>query len=94
MKPVIIIPAYKPDSALLELVSELQAHDVDMIIVNDGSGDLYLPVFDALVKDYPNLKWLLCGKNSTPSVILKSRNYIQTSNYLLTFFFQWFTNSS
>lgn len=48
MKPVIIIPAYKPDSALLELVSELQAYDVEMIIVNDGSGDLYLPVFDAL----------------------------------------------
>ncbi len=37
----------------------------------------YLPVFDKLVKEYPNLVWLLCGKNSTPSEVLKSRSYIR-----------------
>ncbi len=37
----------------------------------------YLQAFDALVKDYPNLIWLLCGKNSTPSVIWESRSYLR-----------------
>lgn len=43
----------------------------------DRNVKAYLPVFDRLIEDYPNLIWLLCGKNSTPSVILKSRSYIR-----------------
>ncbi|MGE3319994.1 MAG: GtrA family protein [Candidatus Berkiella sp.] len=48
MKPVIVIPAYKPDTSLLTLVKELQAYDYAIIIVNDGSGVAFNPIFDAL----------------------------------------------
>ncbi len=37
----------------------------------------YLPIFDELNKDYPNLIWLLCGKNSSPATIWKSRSYLR-----------------
>ncbi len=49
------------------------------VVCTFGNRDItsFLPVFDALVKDYPNLKWLLCGKNSTSSTVLNSRSYIQ-----------------
>lgn len=44
MQPVIIIPAYKPETSLISLVRQL-AHTHEVIIVNDGSGDAYLPIF-------------------------------------------------
>lgn len=48
MKPVIVIPAYKPDSSLLTLVKDLNACQYEIIIVNDGSGVAYNPIFDGL----------------------------------------------
>ena len=37
----------------------------------------YVPAFDRLLEDYPNLVWLICGKNKTPSVIWSSRSYFR-----------------
>ena len=37
----------------------------------------YVPAFDRLLEDYPNLVWLICGKNKTPSVIWRSRSYFR-----------------
>jgi glycosyltransferase involved in cell wall biosynthesis len=37
----------------------------------------YLIDFDALALKYPDLIWLICGKNSTPSVFFDNRNYIR-----------------
>lgn len=47
MKPTIIIPAYKPDSALIGLVQSLISHQFSLIIVNDGSGNEYDSIFQA-----------------------------------------------
>lgn len=49
MKPVIVIPAYKPDISLISLIDELKKHQ-QLIIVNDGSGVNYLPIFHELEK--------------------------------------------
>jgi glycosyltransferase involved in cell wall biosynthesis len=46
MKPCILIPAYKPDHHMLEVIRDLFARDFDRIlVVDDGSGDAYAPVF-------------------------------------------------
>lgn len=49
------------------------------VVCTFGDRDVtgYLEAFDKLKKDYPSLIWLICGKNSTPSVILNSRDYIR-----------------
>lgn len=46
MRPYIIIPAYKPDPALVGLVKELSSHGLQLIIVNDGSGSSYRGTFE------------------------------------------------
>ena len=49
MNIAILIPAYQPDEKLTEVVASLLRQcDAPMIIVNDGSGEAYLPVFNAL----------------------------------------------
>lgn len=48
MMPVIIIPAYKPDHHLLQLVAILVQFASHIIIVNDGSGEEYDKIFNAL----------------------------------------------
>lgn len=48
MKPVIVIPAYKPDATLVTLANELVNAEAELIIVNDGSGLTYAPIFDQL----------------------------------------------
>ncbi len=37
----------------------------------------YVTAFDKLLEEYPNLVWLVCGKNKTPSVIWRSRSYFR-----------------
>ena len=41
----ILIPAYKPDHLLIDLLIKLKAEDFDCIVVNDGSGEEYEPIF-------------------------------------------------
>ena len=41
----ILIPAYRPDHLLIELLKKLKEKSFDIIVVNDGSGDEYEPVF-------------------------------------------------
>lgn len=48
MMPVIIIPAYKPDVTLVTLVEALGTDSTHILVVNDGSGLAYAPIFDAL----------------------------------------------
>lgn len=49
----IIIPAYEPDSKLLELVHKLKEADLtDIIIIDDGSGKDYRTIFDELASKY------------------------------------------
>jgi putative flippase GtrA len=47
---IVLIPAYEPDGRLPALVGALQAADPDVrpVVVDDGSGPAYRPVFDAV----------------------------------------------
>jgi putative flippase GtrA len=59
---IILIPSYEPDGKLLELIRALNAADagVGIVVVNDGSGRAYDPLFaqaralGATVIGYPN----------------------------------------
>ncbi|SDR71423.1 GtrA-like protein [Friedmanniella luteola] len=42
---IVLIPAYEPGAALVELVARLRRHTV--LVVDDGSGPRYVPVFAA-----------------------------------------------
>lgn len=43
----IIIPAYKPDEKLIQLLHSLrETTDARILVVNDGSGDEYAPIFN------------------------------------------------
>ncbi len=46
MQDVILIPAYKPDKAMLTLVEELSESGFRILIVDDGSGSGFEPLFD------------------------------------------------
>ncbi len=49
MKPVILIPSLNPDNRLTALVDELiQSDFLDIIVVNDGSKEICLPIFELL----------------------------------------------
>ena len=41
----ILIPAYKPDHLMIELLQKLKKEDFDIVVVNDGSSEEYDPVF-------------------------------------------------
>ena len=41
----ILIPAYRPDHLLIELLINLKKESFDVVVVNDGSGDQYDEVF-------------------------------------------------
>jgi len=47
---IVLIPAYEPDARLVALVTELalEAPGTHVLIVDDGSGEAYRPVFDAV----------------------------------------------
>lgn len=45
MRETVLIPAYKPDEEMCNLVKELHAEGFDTVIVNDGSGDEYAELF-------------------------------------------------
>ncbi len=42
---IVLIPAYKPSSALIDLATELEQNGLTVIIVNDGSGKEYDSIF-------------------------------------------------
>lgn len=47
---VVIIPAYKPDQALMEITDKIWEYGCRIIVVDDGSGEEYQQVFES-VKD-------------------------------------------
>ena len=49
---IVAIPAYRPDAALTQLVSELAAAaPLSIVVVDDGSGPLYEPLFAELLQN-------------------------------------------
>lgn len=62
---VIIIPAYEPDEQLIKLVEKLQQSDFTIVVVDDGSGENYTGIFNA-IKDKTHIVTLPknCGKGA------------------------------
>lgn len=50
MEYVVLIPAYKPDMRLVALADELEAANLPVVVVDDGSQPEQQPVFDALLE--------------------------------------------
>ena len=49
MKTALIIPAYKPGEALLALLARFRENDAFLpVVVDDGSGEAFRPIFDAV----------------------------------------------
>lgn len=48
MDYIVLIPAYKPDMRLVTLVNELEAEQLPVLVVDDGSTEEQRPVFAAL----------------------------------------------
>ena len=42
MKTIVIIPSYEPEEKLITLTQQLNAKDLEVVIVDDGSGEKYL----------------------------------------------------
>ena len=45
-RAVVLIPAYKPDDRLTELVKELRDKNLDVLLVDDGGGQTFKKIFD------------------------------------------------
>ncbi len=58
----IIIPSYEPDERLTELMSTLVTEDVNVVVVDDGSGENYKEVFDK-VKEILGSKGIVLTHN-------------------------------
>jgi len=68
----VIIPAYKPDEKLIVTLTELVSLGFDdIIVVNDGSGEKFAPVFDK-VKNIPECTLLLHEVNRGKGAALKT----------------------
>lgn len=50
---IILIPAYKPDQSLLRLAHALKTQDpgAEILVIDDGSGSTYTPIFTELRLD-------------------------------------------
>lgn len=45
---IVLIPAYEPDEKLIELVKQLQAQELSVLVVNDGSSEACTEIFAAV----------------------------------------------
>lgn len=45
---VVIIPAYKPDETLISITDQLWESGCRIVVVDDGSGEKYQPIFDKI----------------------------------------------
>ncbi|MDQ0297716.1 dolichol-phosphate mannosyltransferase [Salibacterium salarium] len=77
----IVIPAFNPDYKLIDMIEELSAEDFQaIIIVNDGSGEAYDPIF-AVVRKYPTCTVLTHTINQGKGKALKTAFSYYSENY-------------
>ena len=48
MEEIVLMPAYMPDKKMINAVCELWEAGLSVLIVDDGSGSVYDPVFEAV----------------------------------------------
>jgi glycosyltransferase involved in cell wall biosynthesis len=77
--PSNIPPIEVKDDIKKHLKTKNEIADNAKIICTFGDRNIssFLAAFDKLAIKHPELIWLICGKNSTPSIILNSRPYIR-----------------
>ena len=46
----VLIPAYRPEQVMIELLANLKKEGFDIVVVNDGSGDDFKPIFEEAKK--------------------------------------------
>ena len=51
MRRFALIPAYKPNENLIYFVQSLEKRGIEVVVVDDGSGEEYLPLFSQLEKN-------------------------------------------
>src|SRR5262245_41546481 len=73
----VVIPAYKPSAALLDVVRALSEKSAPaIVIIDDGSGPQYRATFDAVSK-FPNVRLLRHAVNLGKGAALKTGfNYV------------------
>lgn len=68
----VVIPAYKPDDKMLVTLNELvKAGFTDILVVNDGSGEEFEPIFDA-VRNIPECTLLVHEVNRGKGAAMKT----------------------
>ena len=77
MRTIVVIPSYEPEERLIKLTAELVAKDLDVIIVDDGSGEKYLPIFDQLT----GARVLRHAENQGKGAALKTAYQFIKENY-------------
>jgi len=74
-RTVALIPSYQPDPRLLEVLEALSALGMGVVVVDDGSGMGYRPLFDLVPPDATVISYVNnCGKGTALKVGL---TYIQ-----------------
>ena len=68
---VVIIPAYEPRTEFVDYAKEVSTHAARVVVINDGSGPEYDPIFDELSK-IPNLTCLKHEVNRGKGCALKT----------------------
>ena len=68
MERIVLIPAYKPASRLTDLVFSLADKGMTVVVVDDGSGSEYQPVFSRIE---PRAKVITCEENGGKGTALK-----------------------
>lgn len=67
---VVLIPSYEPDELLINTINELLENDFSILLVNDGSGKEFDPIFNQ-VKDKEHLKYLSYETNKGKGYAMK-----------------------
>ena len=75
-----LIPAYKPNENLISFIQSLEARGLEVIVVNDGSGEDYLPLFHK-IQEQSLAKVIHLEKNQGKGAALKAGlSYLNTIN--------------
>ena len=65
---VVLIPSYEPDELLINTIHELKEAGFSILVVNDGSGPEFEPIFDKIKDD---VKYLSYEKNHGKGYAMK-----------------------
>lgn len=80
MRPIVIIPAYNPDEKLVTLVENFKKLDLQIVVVNDGSKQECMNIFETL-KNQPDCEICSHPRNMGKGAALKTGIQYSAQNY-------------